>query len=171
MKATLTPFIDLVVHGQALYSLLLISRVVPGTEVRHLGGGGGSPVLHILPAVHIFYVICCFSASFFQFLHVFFQCIISRKKNCLLCPPFLLTCVSTPLCTATAVRAETAKSETRGSQNTLLCSALLCCFLHEFFWGFCCFFYWWADAYNQTCTHVCACVWGEDCFHFTCLAT
>lgn len=43
MKATLTPFIDLVVHGQALYSLLLISRVVPGTEVRHLGGGGGVP--------------------------------------------------------------------------------------------------------------------------------
>lgn len=127
-----------------------------------------SPVLHILPSVHICYLICCFSASFFQFLHVFFQCIISRKKNCLLCPPFLLTCVSTALCTATAVRAETAKSETRGSQNTLLCSALLCCFLHEFFWGFCCFFYWWADAYNQTCTHVCLCLclgWRLFSFH------
>ena len=107
------------------------------------------PVLHILPTVHI-YLICCFSVSFLQLLHAFFKYVIRRKKNCLLCPPFLLTCVCTALCTAAAVRAETAKSETPGSQNNLLCSALLCCFLHDFFWVFCCFFYWWANARNQT---------------------
>lgn len=117
-----------------------------------------SPVLRILPAVHIWYLICCFSVSFLQLLHAFFQYVVGRKKNCLLCPPFHLTCVSTALCTATPVRAETAKSETPGLQNTLLRSALLWCFLCEFFWGFCSFFYWWANAHNQTSLPIFVCM-------------
>jgi len=78
--------------------------------------------------------------------------------------PFVLISSSlllVQLCTAAPVRAETAKSETPGSQNTLLCSVLLCCFCHEFFWVFCCFFYWWANTHNQTCLPMLVCM----CLH------
>lgn len=127
------------------------------------------PVLHVHLLVPVLYLVCCFSVSFLQLLQAFFQCKIGRKKNCLLCPPFLFVLVHL-FGEPHWWEQKLLNLKSQNHKTSFCVQHYFVVFFLSFSWVSCCFFNWWANAHNQTSlpTFIFMCRslgWGMILFH------